>query len=262
MPGIYGVLLRQPCKQNIDSAGFTGSKSPAMYRRRSHSPASLSDRRAGPFPSSRPRRSRNSTTRRSRGYSLPRSQSPPDVSGGQRRRPSRRDIRFLLAIFHPSSHNWTTAPLNLNQYRTTDRELWSRIRDIYNTELRPPFLRFVSFRHVRSIVPIAFLPNGVPTRTDPKDFPESKQLRHAFHHPESITTEHYWVDYFASFDAVDERQNGLEFIEGLWAQKLGLVAILASIGIIVASVVWCALGGQLQTVFTVMGFVLSFVAGT
>ncbi len=70
------------------------------------------------------------------------------------------------------------------------------------------------------------------------------------------------MDWFVEFDRNDPSiSNGLEFIEGLWAEKLALVAILASVAIVVVSIVWCVLGGDLQTVFTVMGFVLTFVAG-
>lgn len=70
-----------------------------------------------------------------------------------------------------------------------------------------------------------------------------------------------WVDWFEDFDSNDQRTNGLEFVEGLWAEKLAAVAVLATIGIITASIVWCVKGGDLQTVFTVMGFVLTLVAG-
>jgi hypothetical protein len=69
------------------------------------------------------------------------------------------------------------------------------------------------------------------------------------------------VDFFVELDRSDERQNGLEFIEGLWADKLAAVAVLCSLAIIVVSIVWCALGGDLQTVFTVMSFVLTLIAG-
>ena len=57
------------------------------------------------------------------------------------------------------------------------------------------------------------------------------------------------------------RQKGLEFVEGLYIEKLAAVAIIASIAIIAVSIVWCVLGVNLQTVFTVMGFVLAFVTG-
>lgn len=84
---------------------------------------------------------------------------------------------------------------------------------------------------------------------------------HAYHHPEEIRPDHRWVDWFVEFDADDTRQNGLEFVEGLWADKLAAVAILATVAIIVVSIVWCVKGGELQTVFTVMSFVLSGIAG-
>lgn len=167
---------------------------------------------------------------------------------------------LLLCVFHTNSHNWSKAPIRFNPHKTTDRELWTDIRDTYRFQLRNPWLRWISFRHVTSIVPIAYSPNGAPMRTDPKDFPDARLLRHAYHHPEEIRSQHLWVDYFTDFDSGDKRQNGLEFREGLWPQKLGVVALLASAGIIIASIIWCVLGGDLQTVFTVMGFVLTFVA--
>ena len=104
-------------------------------------------------------------------------------------------------------------------------------------------------------------PNGVPVRIDPKDYPDSKQFLHAYHHPDHIWPDHHWVDRFVAFDEGDTRTNGLEFVEGIWAEKLVVVAILATMAIIVVSVVWCVLGGDLQTVFTVMGFVLGLATG-
>jgi hypothetical protein len=106
-----------------------------------------------------------------------------------------------------------------------------------------------------------FTPNGVPVRTDPKDFPDVKQFMHAYHHPDQIRPDHEWVDWFVDFDTNDRRPNGLEFVEGLWANKLAAVAVILSVAIIVISIVWVLKGGSLQTVFTVMGFALTFVAG-
>lgn len=68
------------------------------------------------------------------------------------------------------------------------------------------------------------------------------------------------MDWFVELDASETRQNGLEFVEGLWTEKLAIIAILFSVAIVVVSLVWCLLGGDLQTVFTVMSFVLTLVA--
>ena len=85
---------------------------------------------------------------------------------------------------------------------------------------------------------------------------------HAIHHPDQIRPVHEWVDWFADFKANDRGKTvGLEFQEGLWAEKLAAIAILITIAIIVVSIVWVVKGGDLQTVFTVMGFVLTGAAG-
>jgi len=167
---------------------------------------------------------------------------------------------LLLCVYHNTSHNWKTAPVKYNPHRINDRELWTEIRDTFNMDLMRPWSRLIGFKKVKSIVPISYSPNGVPLQTDPKDFPDSRQFRHAFHYPEQIRPDHYWVDWFTELDAGDKRQNGLEFVEGIWADKLLVVSILATIAIIVVSIVWCVLGGNLQTVFTVMSFVLTLIA--
>lgn len=85
---------------------------------------------------------------------------------------------------------------------------------------------------------------------------------HAVHHPDRIRPAHEWVDWFTDFKASDRgKPVGLEFQEGLWAEKLAIIAILITIAIIIVSIVWVVRGGQLQTVFTVMGFVLTGAAG-
>ena len=85
---------------------------------------------------------------------------------------------------------------------------------------------------------------------------------HAVHHPDRLRPAHDWVDWFTEFKAGDRgKPVGLEFQEGLWAEKLAIIAIVLTIAIIIVSIVWVIQGGQLQTVFTVMGFVLSGAAG-
>jgi hypothetical protein len=192
-----------------------------------------------------PRKSRG----RQRGYSQP--QDKPR---------KRSEITLLLCVYSSYSEHWTTAPLRFNPHRINDRQLWTQIRTIFRTELQKPWRRILGFRKVKSIVPIGFTPNGVPTKTKPKDFPDAKTFRHAYHHPERIRPDHRWVDWFVELDASEERQNGLEFVEGLWTEKLAIIAVMFSIAIVVVSIVWCLLGGNLQTVFTVMGFVLTLVA--
>ena len=107
-----------------------------------------------------------------------------------------------------------------------------------------------------------YTPNGVPIPKAAKDDPNSHSFMHAVHHPDRLRPAHDWVDWFTDFKGSDRgKLVGLEFQEGLWAEKFAIIAILITIAIIVVSIVWVIKGGQLQTVFTVMGFVLSGAAG-
>ena len=109
-------------------------------------------------------------------------------------------------------------------------------------------------------MPITYTINGIPLRSkkSPQDFVEGHAFMHAYHHPQRLHPNHYWIDWFEKFERENARDDswGLEFIEGLWADKLVAVATLFTAAIIIVSAVWCAYGGDLQTVFTVMSFVL------
>lgn len=226
---------------------------PQSLRPRSRLPSLSRSRSASPTtpPPRAPHRSPRKPRGRQRGYSQP--QDKPS-----RKRVS--DITLLLCVYSSYSEHWSTAPLRFNPARINDRQLWTEIRTIHRSDLQKPWRRILGFKKVKSIVPIGFTPNGVPTKTKPKDFPDAKTFKHAYHHPERIRPDHRWVDWFVELDASETRQNGLEFVEGLWTEKLAGIAVLFSVAIVVVSIVWCILGGNLQTVFTVMGFVLTLVA--
>ena len=172
-------------------------------------------------------------------------------------------IDLQLCVFHGAgSHSWRTASYSFDRRRIDDRELWEDIRSIYRNELQKPWRRILLFKKLKLIAPIEYTANGVPIKKDEKNFPDKHTYMHAYHHPDEIRTTHDWVDFFTDLREQDARKTfGLEFSEGLWAEKLAGLAVLLTIAIIVASIVWCVRGGQLQTVFTVMSFVLSGAAG-
>ena len=103
--------------------------------------------------------------------------------------------------------------------------------------------------------------NDVPVRPDLKDFPDLHSFMHAYHHAHTLKTEHLWVDWFIEFKKDPDKSYGLEFKEQLWAEKLAAIAIIITIAIVVVSIVWVIKGGSLQTVFTVMSFILGGATG-
>lgn len=79
----------------------------------------------------------------------------------------------------------------------------------------------------------------MPCQQDQSKYPNSHTFMHSFHHPDRVRPEHEWVDWFARFkdDNVDQTV-GLEFVEGLWAEKLVAIALVITVAIIVVSIVW------------------------
>ncbi|KAL9589462.1 MAG: hypothetical protein Q9203_001755 [Teloschistes exilis] len=201
-------------------------------------------------------RKRRRQSRYASGYDMPREKNPK--------------IDMLLCVFHsPSSHSWRTAPLSFDRRRIDDRELWEDIRDTYRMELQMPWRRIFLLKRLKHIVPVTastpeklYSHNGVPCQQDPNKYPNSHTFMHGYHHPDRVRRDHIWVDWFTQFKDENPKQTiGLEFVEGLWAEKLVAIALVITIAIIIVSVVWVVKGGELQTVFTVMSFVLTGAAG-
>ncbi|KAI9808473.1 MAG: hypothetical protein M1827_007226 [Pycnora praestabilis] len=224
------------------SSSSDGPRIPSVPQRRRHS----DDEYDHKDPRRRRRRSRYDT---GRGYDMGREKSSK--------------VDLLLCVFHGApSHSWRTAPFSFDRRKTDDKEIWEDLRRIYRDDLQKPWRRLFLFKKLKHIVPIEYTPNGVPIAKDAKDTPNAHSFMHAFHHPDRIRPEHEWVDFFTQFRAASPNKTvGLEFQEGLWAEKLAIIAILLTIAIIVVSIVWVLKGGNLQTVFTVMSFVLTGVAG-
>lgn len=205
---------------------------------------------------------------RRRSYSYPQEGKRAGGGYGGGRDGSR--VTIVLCVFRGASSGFVTTPVTFDRNRTTDEELWGDIRDAFRNELEKPWRRVFLFKHLRIIRPIEFSRNDVPKRLGAGDgsggggndpVPGEHEFMHAYRHPERLRTPHAWVDWFVAFRKDPDKTYGLEFVEGLWADKLAFIAIVFTIAIIVVSIVWCVMGGVLQTVFTVMGFVLTGVAG-
>lgn len=199
-------------------------------------------------PMRRPSGRRRHRSERDRGYSMPREKHSSRLT-------------LLLSRYSQTSMHWHTAIVTIDPYRENDIDAWSDIRNTFRTEVQKPWKRILGFKKVKSIQPIKYTPNGIPLGSGKpaSEFILGHAFMHAYHHPERLNATRWWIDWFEEYErdnGGDDTAIGLQFTEGLWADKLAAVAILLTAAIIITSAVWCALGGDLQTVFTVMSFVL------
>lgn len=82
-----------------------------------------------------------------------------------------------------------------------------------------------------------------------------------YHNCSKIETKYDWVRWIEQLKSDPNDRFGLEFVEGwdgIRIVVLGAVVLLLIVGL---SAIWAFNGGELQTVFTVMGFTLSVTTG-
>ena len=184
---------------------------------------------------------------RDRGYSMPREKYGAKMT-------------LVLSRYSVTSQHWSTASVTVDRFRGNDIDMWTDIRQTFRNDLQKPWRRIFGFRRVHCVMPITYTINGIPLRSpkSPEKFALGHALMHAYRHPQRLRNDRHWIEWFEDFERENGRdaECGLQFIETLWADKLAAVAILLTAAIIVVSAVWCARGGELQTVFTVMSFVL------
>lgn len=72
-----------------------------------------------------------------------------------------------------------------------------------------------------------------------------------------IDTEYEWVRWVEKLKSDPDERFGLEFVESWDGQRIILLGTVVLLVIVGLSAIWVIKGGDLQTVFTVMGFILS-----
>lgn len=85
---------------------------------------------------------------------------------------------------------------------------------------------------------------------------------HAYHHPGRIRPDRVWVDWLVHLRNSGDpgKSYGLEFVEGLWVEKLFWAAVIGTVALLIPSFLWPLLGGQIGNVFTLLDFVESWFA--
>lgn len=74
-----------------------------------------------------------------------------------------------------------------------------------------------------------------------------------YDHPSEIGTRDKWIGWVENLKSDPIHRYALEFVEGWDGQRIILLGAICILGIVALSGVWVFKGGDLGTVFTVMG---------
>lgn len=86
---------------------------------------------------------------------------------------------------------------------------------------------------------------------------------HAYHHPGRIRRDKLWIGWLVHLKNSGDpgKSYGLEFVEGLWVEKLVHAGSFGSALMLIPTILWPLRGGELGIVFTVLSFVQSWISG-
>jgi hypothetical protein len=100
-----------------------------------------------------------------------------------------------------------------------------------------------------------YKPNRRPEPVEIDDF-TLQAVFYAYQHSSEIETEHDWIDWVFRLRKPDHRY-ALEFVEGWNTTRIAIAGSLPILFSTLVGVIWTILGGDVQTTFTVAGFILT-----
>jgi hypothetical protein len=159
---------------------------------------------------------------------------------------------------------------------TSDEGLFQALRDKYLNEMCGFWRRCFSLKMLRclrllsvSIHPslcvcplltsVQYTPDTRPTAVPLDEF-TMQEVLYAYNHPSEFGTETDWIEWVFRLRQPDKR-HALEFVEGWNGTRIAVLGSLPCIASTLVGVIWSARGGDIQTAFTVAGFILTVATG-
>ncbi|KAH7120711.1 hypothetical protein EDB81DRAFT_233269 [Dactylonectria macrodidyma] len=169
-----------------------------------------------------------------------------------------RQIQTLNRARLPSDAAFAKALREQTQLVATDVAFFRELRTQYLRHMCSFWRRAFSLKTLRGFRLLQFTPTTRPTAVPLDEF-EMQEILYAFRCPAHINTDHDWIDWVFRLRQVDHR-HALEFVEGWNGARIAVAGSLPVLLSMVVGVVWSVRSGDVQTAFTVAGFILT--AGT
>jgi hypothetical protein len=139
---------------------------------------------------------------------------------------------------------------------TSDRKLFEAFRRIYSSEICGFWRRYFSLKTLRRLQLLSYTMDSRPVPVPLDEF-TMQEVLWAFNHPESFSDqESEWVDWVFRLRQRDKR-HALQFVEDWNGMRIAIVGTIPCVLSTAVGITWSAMGGDIQTAFTVAGFILT-----
>lgn len=167
--------------------------------------------------------------------------------------------RQIRVISEDRMDDWLAYQMTKRQNQdliSSDRELFETLRRIYRTEMCGFWRRFFSLKTLRRLRLLSYTKDSRPAPVPFDEF-TMQEVLWAYNHPSSFSkTETEWIEWVFRLRQLDKR-HALEFVEGWNGTRIAIFGTIPCVASTLVGVIWSALGGDVQTAFTVAGFILT-----
>ncbi|KAF2183736.1 hypothetical protein K469DRAFT_751445 [Zopfia rhizophila CBS 207.26] len=137
----------------------------------------------------------------------------------------------------------------------SDERLFKELRKTYLKDMCGFWRRNFSLKTLRRLRLLSYTSTTRPVPVPLDEF-TMQEVLWAYNHPSSFGTETDWIEWVFRLRQPDKR-HALEFVEGWNPTRIAALGALPCVASTLVGVVWSALEGDVQTAFTVAGFMLS-----
>ncbi|OCL04089.1 hypothetical protein AOQ84DRAFT_127113 [Glonium stellatum] len=115
--------------------------------------------------------------------------------------------------------------------------------------------RYFFLKTLRGLRVLAYSPVTRPTIVPFDDF-VLQEMMYAYKHPDTIKTDDEWIRWIFRLRR-RERRHALEFVEGWSGTRIAIAGTTPWLASCLVGIIWSAARGNIQTAFTVAGFILT-----
>ncbi|KAF2120307.1 hypothetical protein BDV96DRAFT_595859 [Lophiotrema nucula] len=164
-------------------------------------------------------------------------------------------IRVATSTRYENDEAFKKAQQDIPGLLTTDQMLFEALTRAYWTEMCGFWRRWFSLKTLRRLRLLSYANNDRPLPVPWDDYTMQEVLA-AFNDPSEFGTDTDWTEWVFSLRQKDKRHM-LEFVEGWNATRIAILGSMPCLASTLVGVIWSARGGDVQTAFTVAGFILT-----
>ncbi|KAF2114702.1 hypothetical protein BDV96DRAFT_104443 [Lophiotrema nucula] len=138
---------------------------------------------------------------------------------------------------------------------TTDEDFLRELRKRYRNELCSFWRRHLSLKTLKRLRLLSYTETTRPTHV-PLDELTMQEVFYAYQHPAYFHGQTHWVEWVFRLRRTPVR-HALEFVEGWNGTRIAVLGLIPCVASTMVGVLWSAMGGDVQTSFTVAGFILT-----